>query len=85
VFGVGDTHWQVHDILSWQYKALYIDKSYTPPFVVNDAGAFECVNEDECVHKVDYDHYLRTNKKHGAGFDNTAGWQTGTEGFCSFC
>lgn len=81
----GDTHWQVHDILSWQFKSLFIDKAYEEPLRVNDIGAFECINEEECVHAVDYDHYLRTNKKWGSGYDDAAGYQTGEEGYCAFC
>lgn len=81
----GDNHWQAHDILSWQFKSLYIDKVYQPPLILNGEGDYRCVNVDECVHLPDYDHYLRQNKKWGSGSDNIAGWQSGREGFCAFC
>ena len=81
----GENHWQAHDILQWQFRSLYIDIPYTPPLRVNDAGDYACVNESVCLHPVDYDHYMRSNHVWGPGFDSTEGWQTGKEGFCSFC
>ena len=52
---------------------------------VNNQGDYQCVNETECVHNVDYDHYNRKNNIWGKGSDSTEGWMTGTEGFCSTC
>jgi len=81
----GDNHWQAHDILSWNFKSLFIDKKYQPPLIINGEGDYQCVNKDECVHHPDHEHYLRTNKKWGPGYDNTQGWQSGQEGYCAFC
>eukprot|EP01038_Epipyxis_sp_PR26KG_P006359 gene6359-8759_t len=81
----GAEYWQAHDILGWQFKSLFIDESYNPPILVNNQGAYECVNETECVHQVDYDHYMRYNNVWGKGYDDTEGWQTGKEGYCAFC
>ena len=57
----GDTHWQAHDILGWQFSSLYIDQVYTPPTIINGEGAHQCVNVSACVHYPDYDHYMRQN------------------------
>lgn len=81
----GREYWQAHDILSWQFSSLYIDEKYYPPLRINGMGDYRCVNETVCVHRVDYDHYMRTNNIWGKGADSTEGWQTGTEGFCAFC
>lgn len=81
----GDEYWQAHDILSWQFNSLFIDEKYTPPTRVNNQGDHQCVNETECVHRVDYDHYMRTNNIWGPGADSTEGWQDGSEGYCAFC
>ena len=81
----GDNHWQAHDLLSWQFKSLYIDRTYYPPYIVNGEGDYSCVNTSACVHNTDYDHYLRTSNSWGPGYDDTQGWQTGQEGFCAFC
>jgi hypothetical protein len=80
----GDSNYQVHEILGWQFRSLYIDKIYYPPLIVNGEGAHECVNETECVHKPDYVHYMRMNNLWGKGADNTLPWQTGQEGFTPF-
>jgi len=60
----GDSNWQAHDILSWQFQSLYIDRLYEPPVVVNGVGAHQCVDDDVCVHQdaPEYVHYMRTNK-----------------------
>jgi hypothetical protein len=81
----GNSHWQVHDILQWQFSSLYIDRLYTPPTIVNGIGAKYCVNETVCVNFPDYDHYTRPNKWWGKGADSTESWQTGKEGYCAFC
>ncbi len=81
----GDSHWQVHDVLSWQFRSLYIDQNYIPPLIVNNMGDHRCVNMTTCVHFTDYDHYMRTNNLWGKGYDASEGWQTGKEGFCSYC
>lgn len=81
----GDSYWQAHDILGWQFSSLFIDELYTPPVLINNDGAYQCVNNTVCVHPVDYDHYMRTNNWWGKGDDSTEGWQDGKEGFCSFC
>lgn len=81
----GDNHWQAHDILSWTWDSLYEDQDYTPPLVVNGQGAYQCVNATECVHPVDYEHYMRKNNVWGANFDNIEGWMSGDEGFCEYC
>jgi len=57
----GESLWQAHDILSWQFSSLYIDEKYNPPTVVNGEGAHACVNETECVHVPEYDHFMRSN------------------------
>lgn len=81
----GDSHWQAHDIHSWQFRSLYIDENYTPPMIVDGVGAHDCVNETLCVHRVDYDHYMRKNNVWGKGQDSTQPWMTGKNGFCAFC
>jgi Legume lectin domain len=81
----GDSNWQAHDILQWQFSSLYRDMPYTAPLIVNGEGAHECVNVTACVHQVDYQHYMRTNQVWGNGFDSAVGYQTGKEGYCSFC
>lgn len=81
----GDNYWQAHDILGWQFTSLYIDEKYTPPFQLNGEGAYSCVNETVCVHRVDYDHYMRTNNVWGPHADSTEGWQDGSQGYCAFC
>jgi len=81
----GDEYWQAHDVLSWQFSSLHIDEQYTPPTRVNGQGDYTCVNETECVHPVDYEHYTRQNNVYGKGSDSTEGWQTGAEGYCAFC
>lgn len=58
----GDSHWQTHDIASWQFRSLYIDKKYTSPTIVNGVGAYECMNIDECVHLEDTQHFIRMDK-----------------------
>lgn len=60
----GNSNWQAHDILEWQFRSLYIDRLYEAPIVVNGEGAHECVNETACVHTNLYEragHYVRTN------------------------
>eukprot|EP01035_Chromulina_nebulosa_P017824 gene17824-23435_t len=81
----GDNHWQTHDIISWKFNSLYRDISYTAPTKVNGIGDYRCVNDTVCVHRVDYDHYMRTDNIWGPGYDSTEGWQSGNEGFCQFC
>jgi len=81
----GDSTWQVHDIISWQFKSLYIDQDYTPPLIVNDIGDHRCRNNTACVHRVDYNHYYRKNNKYGKGYDITESWMDGSEGYCNFC
>eukprot|EP00595_Chromulina_sp_UTEXLB2642_P001487 CAMPEP_0196765116 /NCGR_PEP_ID=MMETSP1095-20130614/7622_1 /TAXON_ID=96789 ORGANISM="Chromulina nebulosa, Strain UTEXLB2642" /NCGR_SAMPLE_ID=MMETSP1095 /ASSEMBLY_ACC=CAM_ASM_000446 /LENGTH=703 /DNA_ID=CAMNT_0042122545 /DNA_START=1153 /DNA_END=3264 /DNA_ORIENTATION=+ len=81
----GDNHWQAHDIISWEFNSLYRDIPYTPPTKVNGIGDYRCVIESACVHRVDYDHYMRTDNTWGPGYDSTEGWQSGNEGFCQFC
>ena len=81
----GDNHWQVHDILSWSFQSLYIDRLYTPPLVVNGQGAFDCVNASVCVHPVNYDNFERTNNVWPPGADDTEPWQSGKEGYCNPC
>ena len=81
----GDAHWQVHDILGWQFTSLFIDQDYTPPQVVNGEGARDCINETVCVNYPDFDHYMRKNNIWGKGHDSTESWQSGTEGFCATC
>ena len=51
----GNSHWQVHDILQWQFTSLYIDRDYTPPLVVNGIGSKDCVNMTECVNFPDFE------------------------------
>lgn len=81
----GESHWQAHDILGFQFTSLFVDQDYTPPQVVNGEGAKDCVNETVCVNRPDYDHYMRKNNIWGKGHDSTESWQTGTEGLCSNC
>lgn len=81
----GDSTWQAHDIIGWQFSSLYIDQDYTPPLIVNDVGDHHCRNESVCVHQVDYNHYYRKNKKYGKGWDSTEAWMDGSEGYCNFC
>lgn len=81
----GDAHWQAHDILQWQFRSLFVDEAYTPPLVVNGAGAYECANLTHCVHSPDYDHYMRTNNVWGKGHDSSEDWMSGTGGYCAFC
>ena len=57
----GDSLWQAHDVLEWQFSSTYKDEKYEPPIIVNGEGAFECVNVTECVHQVEYEHFVRTN------------------------
>ncbi len=33
----GDKNWQSHDILSWDFKSLYLDPAYNPPILINGA------------------------------------------------
>merc|ERR1712000_240709 len=35
----GESHWQAHDILGFQFTSLFVDQDYTPPQVVNGEGA----------------------------------------------
>ena len=81
----GDNHWQAHDILSWQFKSLHMDRKYHAPLIINGEGDYQCANTTECVNIPDYTHYLRENKKWGPGYDNSEGFQTGKEGYCAFC
>ncbi len=81
----GDQYWQAHDILGWKWTSLFIDEEYHPPLIVNDEGDHRCRNNTECVHFVDYDHYMRRNNLWGKGADNTEGWMTGKDGFCALC
>ena len=49
----GDSTWQVHDILSWNFLSSRLDPQYVPPVVVNGHGAHECSkvnNGESCVH-----------------------------------
>ena len=57
----GNYHWQVHDLLSWNFQSLFIDEAYTPPMSANGEGAYQCMNETLCNHFPDYDHYVREN------------------------
>jgi len=57
----GESMWQAHDILSWQFSSLYIDENYTPPTIVNGEGAHACVNDTVCVHIPEYQHFTRKN------------------------
>jgi hypothetical protein len=70
----GASHWQAHDLLSWQFKSLCLDTDYTPPLVVNGEGAHECVNKAACVHPADYDHFLRTDALYGQADVGVEGW-----------
>jgi hypothetical protein len=81
----GDQYWQAQDIHSWQFTSLFIDEDYTPPVIVNNFGDYKCVNQTECVHQVDYDHYTRKNNVWGQVFDSQDGWMNGKEGYCAFC
>jgi len=63
----GDSTWQTHDIIGWQFTSLYIDQDYTAPLIVNGVGDHHCRNESVCVHQVDYNHYYRKNNKYGKG------------------
>lgn len=81
----GDAHWQAHDILSWQFTSLYIDRDYYPPVVVNGEGAHDCVNRTVCTNFPDLDHFMRKSSLWGKGFDSTEPWQNGKEGFCGSC
>ena len=81
----GDSNWQVHDVLGWQFRSLHIDEEYHPPVRVNGMGDHQCVNNSVCVHHTDYDHYNRQNNEYGAGADNVEPWMSGTQGFCSNC
>jgi hypothetical protein len=81
----GDSHWQVHDVLDWQFTSLHVDQDYTPPLIINGAGDHRCVNSDACLNFVDYDHYMRKNNVWGKGFDTSEAWQTAREGFCLSC
>ena len=47
----GDDHFQVHDILSWEFMQLYIDPPFYQPPIVNNEGAFACASAEECVHQ----------------------------------
>jgi hypothetical protein len=58
----GDNHWQVHDILNWNFQSLYRNKLYYEPIIVNGIGDHRCVNETVCVHRSDYVHYLRNDE-----------------------
>lgn len=57
----GDHHWQAHDILDWKFQSLFIDQTYEPPVQVNGEGAFDCVNASVCVHRPEYNNYMRTS------------------------
>jgi|ERR1719263_884933 len=57
----GNSNWQVHDVLEWQFRSLHIDRLYEAPVVVNGEGAHECRNETACVHTPEYEHFMRTN------------------------
>ncbi len=57
----GDSMWQAHDILEWQFSSTYTDETYSPPVIVNGEGAYDCVNVTTCVHRIDVDHYTRKN------------------------
>lgn len=81
----GNEYWQAHDVLSWKFTSLFVDEEYSPPVTVNGQGAYECINPDECVHSVDYDHFTRQYNWWGKGTDSTEGWMTGKEGFCGTC
>jgi hypothetical protein len=81
----GENNWQAHDVLSWQFSSLYVDQDYTPPLVVNNEGAHECVDPAQCVHPPEYGHYMRKSRVWGAQYDTTTGWQNGREGFCPSC
>lgn len=81
----GNAHWQVHDLLGFQFSSLYIDQKYTPPQVVNGEGAKDCSNYTVCTNFPDFDHYMRTNNIWGKGHDSTESYQTGGEGFCATC
>jgi hypothetical protein len=59
--GTGDTHWQTHDIINWNFTSLTRDIPYTSPFIVNGQGAYDCVNLESCVHYPDLQHYMRQN------------------------
>jgi hypothetical protein len=57
----GNEHFQVHDVLNWNFESFFIDKKYTKPTVVNGEGAQQCVNESVCLHPFDEQHFVRTN------------------------
>eukprot|EP00606_Chrysophyceae_sp_TOSAG23-5_P001108 GSChrysophyteH2.ASY1.ANO1.525.1 assembled CDS len=57
----GESTWQAHDILEWSFSSTYQDEAYNAPTIVNGEGAYDCVNVTECVHRMEYDHYMRTN------------------------
>ncbi len=57
----GESLWQAHDILSWEFSSTYEDEEYNPPIIVNGEGAHACVNESICVHIPEYDNYMRKN------------------------
>jgi hypothetical protein len=67
----GNNHWQVHDLLSWNFQSLFIDEAYTPPMIVNGEGAYQCMNDTVCVHYPDYDHFVRENMIWQPEKDNT--------------
>lgn len=58
----GESHWQVHDILSWEFTSLYQDKLYQPPLIINDVGETHCANDSACVHPPNYNNFLRPNE-----------------------
>ena len=62
----GESLWQAHDILSWEFSSVYEDEEYNPPTIVNGEGAHACVDESVCVHVPEYDNYMRQNN-----IDNT--------------
>ena len=57
----GNSNWQAHDVLQWQFRSLFEDRAYEPPVVVNGEGAHECRDASVCVHEPEYDHFMRTN------------------------
>ena len=62
----GESLWQAHDILSWEFSSVYEDEEYNPPVIVNGEGAHACVDESVCVHIPEYNNYMRKNN-----IDNT--------------
>lgn len=57
----GNSNWQVHDILEWQFRSLFIDRKYEPPVIVNGYGDHQCRDESVCVHHPNFEEFMRIN------------------------